>query len=149
MMAKVAQYAIALALAAAASGCFDFSGTGGPLMSIELCWDEKPGTGFVGSDCVNTGQGTCESAGVTNMKWSLTRADNGEVVAQSVANAKCKSGMDVVDPAPGRYTLSISGTDKDGTVAWKSSCKGLDVLRFDIGYECNVDAPTAAPSTTP
>jgi hypothetical protein len=147
-MARVRLYAVALLLAAVTSGCFDFSGNGGPLMSVELCWDEKPGDTFVGDDCVRTGQGTCSSAGVTQMSWTLTQVESGKTVA-SGTNAKCKSGMDIVDPAPGRYTLKISGTDKDGNMLWQSSCKGLDVLRFDIAYECNVDAPAAAPSAAP
>jgi hypothetical protein len=147
-MARVPLYALAL-LAAVISGCFDFSGNGGPLMSVELCWDEQPGDGFVGDDCVRTGQATCSSAGVEQMSWSLTQVESGKTVATSVKGAKCKSGMDIVDPAPGRYTLKISGTDKDGNMLWQSSCKGLDVLRFDIAYECNVDAPLAAPSTAP
>jgi hypothetical protein len=149
-MARVSVYAIASLLAVASSGCFDFSGNGAPLMSVELCWDEQPGAGFVGGNCANsTGQqGTCESAGVTQMMWTLTRADNGKQVAESAGTStKCKSGMDIVDPAPGRYTLSISGTDKDGNMLWKSSCKNLDVLRFDIAYECNVDAPLSAPAS--
>jgi hypothetical protein len=83
------------------------------------------------------------------MSWTLTQVESGKTVATSVKGAKCKSGMDIVDPAPGRYALKISGTDKDGNMLWQSTCKGLDVLRFDIAYECNVDAPDAAPSTTP
>ena len=63
-MAKLANWTLALALATAATGCLDFSDNEGPIMSIELFWDERPdGSGFIG--------GTCESAGVTTMSWKL------------------------------------------------------------------------------
>lgn len=124
-----------------ASGCLDFSDNRGAIMSIELCWDEQPGDGFVGKHCVDASgdRGTCESAGVDSMDWTLTNAATGKKVASR--SEDCANGIDVVDPAPGRYTLSISGTDKDQTITWKSTCKSLDLLRFDIGYECDVDAP--------
>jgi hypothetical protein len=124
-----------------ASGCLDFSDNRGAIMSVELCWDEQPGAGFVGRNCTNSSsdKGTCDRAGVDTMVWTLTNAGTGAKVANR--SEPCANGIDVVDPAPGRYTLSVTGMDKDQTITWKATCKGLDLLRFDIGYECDVDAP--------
>src|SRR5690349_17130313 len=62
-MEKLSHYTFVLLLTLGASGCLDFSGTGGEVMSIELCWNETPGAGtFKGKNCANTNAGTCERA---------------------------------------------------------------------------------------
>jgi hypothetical protein len=128
--------ALALGLVVAASGCLDFSDNNGPIMSIELFWDERPDTAaFVG--------GTCESAGVSTMNWTLLDAQNRNVAS---ANQPCTNAIDVHDPKPGTYRLKITGQDADGNDVWRASCTGLNVLRFDVGYECDicdVDNPAA------
>jgi hypothetical protein len=130
-VARLATCAIALLLATAASGCLDFTGHQATVMSVELYWDEQPGTAaFAG--------GTCRSAGVDTMTWSLTRVDTGKKVAGDTE--PCTNGLDVLDPAPADYTLKISGNDKNGKTLWAATCKGLAVLRFDVGYSCDIDA---------
>jgi len=140
---------LALGLAAAASGCIDFS-SNSPIMSIELFWDERPDTAaFVG--------GTCESAGVSTMTWQLIDAQ-GRAVASSCPSSNpacdpahpgpepCSNALDVHDPKPGDYRLKITGQDGDGNDVWSAKCSGLNVLRFDVGYECDlcdVDNPDA------
>lgn len=140
-MRRFSHYAIVVLLAAGASGCLDFSDRRGAIMSIELCWDEQPGAGFVGRNCVNSNKGTCDRAGVSTIHWTLTRAGVAKPVAED--SQDCTNGFDVGDPppTPGAYTLSITGTNKDGSVTWEGTCKGLDVLRFDVAYECDVEAP--------
>lgn len=145
-MGRSSHFAIALLLAAGASGCLDFSGTRDALTSIELCWNETPGTGsFRGKNCENRNAGTCRLAGVDTMEWSLTRAGTqGDVDGGS---GDCANGIDIAG-SPGEYTLTITGkgTNKDGqAVTWKATCKGLDALRFDNGYHCNIDGQIDAP----
>lgn len=97
-------------------------------MSIELFWDERPdGSGFIG--------GTCESAGVATMSWSLRNSNGKEVASRKEA---CANGIDVVDPKPGTYHLQITGKDQDDNPVWSATCTGLSVLRFDVGYECDI-----------
>ena len=79
VVAKLANWTLALALATAATGCLDFSDNEGPMMSIELFWDERPDVAtFIG--------GTCESAGVATMRWRLVerRRQRGRVAQRSV-----------------------------------------------------------------
>jgi hypothetical protein len=118
----------------------DFTSNHDVRMSVELCWDEQPGKGFVGANCASTRGGTCAAAGVTTMTWSLKNQNGDEVAGQT---EDCSNGIDFFDPKPGEYTLDVKGTNKDKSQTWKAAtCKGLVVLRFDVGgYECNVDAP--------
>jgi hypothetical protein len=126
---RLATTTVALALAAAASGCLDFTDDEGPVMSVELFWDERPdGSGFLG--------GTCQSADVADMRWRLVRSDNGDVVVDR--EEPCANGIDIIDPAPGDYELKLTGLDADGKKVWGTTCVGLTVLRFDMGYECDI-----------
>jgi hypothetical protein len=126
---------LALGLLTSATGCIDFSGSNNPIMSIELFWDERPATSaFVG--------GTCDSAGVSTMSWRLLD-DSGRTVAVSGDGSEpvatpCTNGIDVVDPKPGTYHLSITGADNNDNPVWKANCTGLTVLRFDLSYECDI-----------
>jgi hypothetical protein len=127
-VAKLAIRVLALALAIAATGCLDFSDNEGPIMSIELFWDERPdGAGFIG--------GECESARVSTMQWRLLSSKGKEVASRTEA---CANGIDVVDPKPGDYHLEITGYDSDDNPVWSATCTGLSVLRFDVGYECDI-----------
>ena len=128
-MTRLATCAVALVLATAASGCLDFTDDEGPVMSIELFWDEQP-------DAADFSGGTCRSAGVRKMQWSLVR--NGEKTPAAEGDEPCANGIDVLDPAPGDYELHITGRDDEGNRVWGATCVGLSVLRFDDGYECDV-----------
>jgi len=128
VVAKLANWTLVLALAIAATGCLDFSDNEGPIMSIELFWDERPDTTtFIG--------GTCESAGVATMSWKLRNSHGQEVASR---NEACANGIDVVDPKPGEYHLVITGKDENDDPLWTATCTGLSVLRFDVGYECDI-----------
>jgi hypothetical protein len=119
-------------LAVWSSGCLDLSGHQAVVMSLNLAWDEDTQTSDFQS-------GTCNSAGVKSMTWSLTRSDTKEEVASNTE--PCANGIDVIDPSPAEYTLKVTGTDSNGDTLWHSTCKGLRVLRFDVSYDCDVDAP--------
>jgi hypothetical protein len=131
-VARLAPCAIAVLLATWSSGCLDLSGHQANVMSLNLNWDEATTTS-------KFAPGTCKSATVDSMTWSLTRADTGEEVANNTE--PCANGIDVIDPSPADYTLKITGNDKSGSALWHSTCKGLRVLRFDVSYDCDVDAP--------
>jgi len=111
------------------SGCLDFTDDEGPVMSVELFWDEHP-------DSATFIPGECETANVDTMEWHLVRKDDGVEVASNVE--ACANGIDIVDPRPGTYALKITGFDSDGTKVWATRCSGLTVLRFDVGYECDI-----------
>jgi hypothetical protein len=143
-MARLSGYAIALMLGTLAGGCFDLSDSRGPVMSVDLCWDEQPGDGFKGGNCAHSNNdGTCDTAGVTHMTWSLKPVIPGmnidSIKEVAGASESCANGIDIVEPSPGAYTLEITGQNSDGEMLWQHTCKGLDVLRFDIGYECDID----------
>ncbi len=134
-LARVAPLALGLLLATASSGCLDFTSQQNTVMSVDLYWDEQTASGdFSG--------GTCKSAGVSTISWTLTRADNGDEVASNKdMSKKCVNGIDFIDQPAAQYTLKITGQDANGDTLWNATCKGLAVLRFDVGYECDIDAP--------
>lgn len=124
-----------VALVTIVTGCLTVADDEGPILSIELYWDEDLGSG--------DSWGTCDSAGVGDMQWELID-DSGDVVASSgEAGDKqtCYNAIDVVDPAPGEYSLVISGFDDDDEELWYVECSEMEVLRFDIAYRCNIEAP--------
>jgi hypothetical protein len=125
---------MAVVLATLAAGCLDFNGRGATILRIDLLWDE---------DTASSGfsPGTCRSAGVANVTWSLTDSDTGKEIDSSNGSVSCINGLDWQDPHPGDYTLKVTGSDKDGAMLWKATCKGLaGGLRFDAAYWCEVDA---------
>jgi hypothetical protein len=120
---------VALVLATAASGCLDFTDDEGPVMSVELFWDQRPDEArFVGA--------TCGQAGVDEMHWTLTRVDDGTVAVDR--SEPCANGIDIIDPRPGEYELELTGLDDDGKKVWGTTCVGLSVLRFDSGFACDI-----------
>jgi len=129
--------AIALPFALGLSGCLTVDDDEGPILSIELFWDARPGDDrFFG--------GRCTEAGVHWMEWTLYRSDTGEEVA--TRNEPCADGIDVIDPKPGDYWLEITGFDEDDEPIWQASCPeaedaSLTVLRFDVAYRCDIPAP--------
>ena len=129
-MTRLVTCAVALALATGVSGCLDFTDDEGPVMSIELFWDSLP-------DDAEFGGGACRSSGVEKMRWSLVRSDNDDTVIKEKTE-QCADGIDIVDPSPGDYELKITGLDARGKPVWGATCVGLTVLRFDVGYECDI-----------
>jgi hypothetical protein len=119
------------------TGCLTVDDDEGPIMSIELFWDARPeSNGFFG--------GTCREADVHWMDWTLYRADTDEEIA--MRSEPCADGIDVIDPRPGAYWLEITGFDEDDMPIWEASCPmesdaALTVLRFDVAYACNIEAP--------
>jgi hypothetical protein len=107
----------------------------GPILAIELLWDSRPETdAFVG--------GTCRSAGVEWMEWRLIRQREGEpdeVVAER--DEPCHNAIDVLEPEVGEYTLEVTGRTEDDEALWNVECTRLKVLRFDVAYECDIEAP--------
>jgi len=144
-------------LASLCGGCLTI-GNNGPILSVELFWDDSTtsSTDFHGQDC--------EGVDVDRMEWALwhgtnepcTSADQdhgdcrpADAEQDGVSSfwlvgsdeGKCKSAIDVLDAKPGYYELDITGYDKSGDSLWKATCSGLTVLRFDVAYACDIPAP--------
>jgi hypothetical protein len=152
-----------------APGCLTVADDEGPILSIELYWDQKTETtGFSG--------GTCRSAGVASMEWKLIRTDVGggtgrdagmtpdggmmaeedNVVADG--NQKCTDALDVLEPERGEYKLEVIGYDEAGEALWSQRtlddndevvvepqpCDNLVVLRFNVAYACEIEAAPPA-----
>lgn len=134
-MKRLASAVTVLLLCAAASGCLTVADDDGPILSIELFWDARPETdSFVA--------GTCNSADVERMEWKLILHREGEpdeVVAER--DEECHNAIDVLEPERGDYTLEVTGRTEDGGALWNVECTGLTVLRFDVAYECDIEAP--------
>lgn len=120
----------------AASGCLTVADDEGPILSIELFWDEDAtDSGFMG--------GTCDSAEVDSMEWRLIQEgddpdsedDDTEVASDS---QPCYNAIDVIDPGAGRYRLEISGFDDADQEKWAVVCSDMEVLRFDVTYDCDI-----------
>lgn len=133
-MKRLACAVLGLLLCAGASGCLTVADDEGPILSIELYWDERPESRtFEG--------GTCRSAGVDEIEWRLLLHHPGEkdeVVAERTQ--ACTNAIDVLEPDRGEYTLELTGRDDDGAALWNVECTRLTVLRFDVTYECDIDA---------
>jgi hypothetical protein len=134
---RTARFAAALiALVTIAPGCLTVADDEGPILSIELYWDEDLGG--------ESSWGTCDSAGVEDMQWELIDG-NGKVVASNDDGGDdlqdCYNAIDVLDPAPGEYELVISGFDDDRQELWYVECSDMNVLRFDVAYRCDIEAP--------
>jgi len=123
-----------IALAFASTGCLTVADDEGPILSVELYWDEEPEGDFVG--------GTCETAGVETMEWHLLDAD-GEEVQTNISSARgsahgCYNAIDILGLAPGTYRLEISGYDSDDNLRWTETSGELKVLRFDVMYAFDI-----------
>jgi len=130
----------ALLLCLGALGCLAVSDDDGPILSIELFWDEKPDTAkFVA--------GTCNGADVDRMEWMLIRTDGDRDEVVATGDEDCANGIDVLEPENGEYSLEITGYDDDDQPLWDRVCEGFAVLRFDVGYRCDIDANNSAEAT--
>lgn len=111
-----------------ASGCLTVGDDTGPILHIELFWDERTGSSsFLG--------GTCHSADVDAMDWALRDADGREVAGQSEV---CADAIEIGDMLPGEYELDVKGFDAAGVELWSVTCSGLLVVRFDMAFACDV-----------
>ena len=141
MQWKPATGAVLLMLLGAASGCLTVVDDDGPILSIELFWDSRPDDGtFVA--------GTCFDGDVHRMAWQLIDSESGDVVAER--SEACANGIDVIDPDTGEYELVLTGfrrviaaegEEPVDEPLWNVTCTGLTVLRFDVAYECEIEAP--------
>jgi len=119
------------------TSCLTVADDEGPILSVELYWDEEPGTGFEG--------GTCETAGVDAMEWSLLDA-NGDEVQTNAGGGRdaihdCYNAIDILGLDPGTYRLEISGYQQVGNTPerrWNETSGELKVLRFDVSYRFDI-----------
>ena len=117
------------------SSCLTVADDEGPILSVELYWDEEPDNGFVA--------GECETAGVETMEWHLLDAD-GEEVETNISGTResehpCYNAIDILGLEHGTYTLEISGYDNDGNKRWTQTSAPLKVLRFDVAYSFKIE----------
>ena len=127
-MAKLANWTLALALATAATGCLDFSDNEGPIMSIELFWDERP-------DGSRLHRRHVRERGVETMQWSLRNSNGKEVATRKEA---CANGIDVVDPKPGTYHLQITGSDEEQQPGVDRDVHGLERAALRRRLQCDI-----------
>lgn len=138
-------------------GCLTVSDEEGPTLSVEIFWDDEPGSdAFQGEDCFG--------ARVDRMQWALWQGSDEPCSSSDVAEGvcrradpdtdgaesfrlwvddedNCRNAIDVIDAPPGTYELDLTGVDEDNVPQWQATCSGLTVLRFDVAYECDVPAP--------
>jgi hypothetical protein len=145
--------AATLVLSTAVSGCLLGDDNDPPVLSVDLIWDKATATDHFSP-------GTCGSAAVVSMNWQLKQND--QIVASSdddpnnsggdggtPGNVDCQDGFDFVDVRrAGSYDLTINGFDDTDQMLWTDVCTGLDLERFDVLYQCQVQSTPAA-STTP
>ena len=130
MVRKLTAGALLVGVMLSATGCLTVGDDTGPILHVELFWDERPAsTSFRG--------GTCHSADVYDMDWSLKDEQGREVAGQDEV---CADAIDVVDMVPGEYSLDVKGYDRAGTEIWSVTCSGLLVARFDAAWACDVQA---------
>jgi hypothetical protein len=134
MTARHGVLAALVSLAFAGAGCLTVADDEGPILSVELYWDEEPDNGFVG--------GTCETAGVDTMEWHLLD-ESGDEVDTNLTSARdsvhdCYNAIDILGLAPGTYRLEVTGYDEDGVQRWTETSGELKVLRFDVMYAFDI-----------
>lgn len=120
------------------TSCLTVADDEGPILSVELYWDEEPDRGFVG--------GTCDTAGVDTMEWHLLEVlDNGDEdeVQTNISGSRdsthpCYNAIDILDLPAGTYRLEISGYDSEGQQLWTETSGDLQVLRFDVSYRFDI-----------
>lgn len=116
------------ALALSLGGCI-LNDRDESILSIELLWDERTDEGFT--------EGTCRSADVDWMVWSLLDADGREIAD---GDEECAEFIDIFNLPPGGYALVIDGFTADYTPLWSTRCEGLELRRFDTLFVCDVEA---------
>ena len=134
VMVRHGLVAALIALLLLSSSCLTVADDEGPILSVELYWDEEPGGGFEG--------GTCESADVEEMEWTLLD-QNGDEVQTSLSGHRdsvhlCYNAIDILGLEPGTYRLEITGYDDAGNARWMETSGELQVLRFDVSYRFDI-----------
>lgn len=138
MKVKHGVSAALVTLAFASTSCLTVADDEGPILSVELYWDEEPARNeFVG--------GTCETAGVDEMEWHLLDADL-EEIETNISTARdgthpCYNAIDILGLAPGTYRLEMygySGSGSDKQLRWQETSGELNVLRFDVMYAFDI-----------
>ncbi len=116
-----------------ASGCIVGNDSGPPVLAVDLFWDENP-------KADRFSEGTCQSAGVTSMDWTLTNsATKKTVIASTSGGVDCQDGFNFEKLGAGDYTLTVTGYDAKDKPLWTSTCTNLTLDRFDANYACDVD----------
>jgi hypothetical protein len=133
-----------ISLALTGTGCLTVADDEGPILSVELYWDEDPRAPS-GPDDPNFIGGTCETAGVEVMEWHLLDAD-GEEVQTNISSARgsahpCYNAIDILGLPPGTYRLEINGYDDEDNLRWTETSGELNVLRFDVMYAFDIPEP--------
>lgn len=135
VMVRHGLVAALLSLLLLTSSCLTVADDEGPILSVELYWDELEGDGFEG--------GTCQSAGVAKMEWTLLDED-GDEVQTSLSDRDtvhdCYDAIDILGLDPGTYRLEITGYDGRNPMRalWSETSGELNVLRFDTSYSFNI-----------
>lgn len=99
-----------------------------PALRLELAWDTQP-------DDERFAGGSCELAGVADMRWELYSED-GEPFFEG--ESPCRDSLGLCDLPAGNYVLQVDGLDADGTTRWAARCEELLLVRFDTLYRCNI-----------
>jgi hypothetical protein len=119
------------ALLLAAQGCVLGNDSDPPKLNVDLYWDRAPQSDRFSS-------GVCSSAGVVWMDWTLTR-DGKEIASSDEGGVECEDAFAFVDLSPGVYDLEVVGYDGEEQARWNSNCEGLELGRFDVLYQCDID----------
>ncbi len=124
---------LALALTLTLPGCLGSSNSSRPVLSVDLMWDDNTSpTAF--------NAGSCQSAGVANVVWTLTKVgEKTPAKASPSGGESCENGFDFFDLPPGTYDLTITGYDSSDTDVWKTTkCTGLRIEAFDDAFRCDM-----------
>jgi hypothetical protein len=114
-----------------AAGCVLGDDTDGPVLAVDLKWDRSPSERF--------SEGSCDSAGVVWMNWTLRDSD-GDALDQSPDDGTdCENGFDFFGLRPGDYALEVEGYDEADDLVWEGTCQKLRLDRFDKLYTCRVN----------
>ncbi|HEX2679249.1 MAG TPA: hypothetical protein VHM19_21510 [Polyangiales bacterium] len=122
---------LAVASILGATGCLVGNSSGEPVLAVDLYWDENP-------KADRFSEGTCESAGVVTMDWTLIDKHTKKKVV-SANDVDCQDGFNFEQVGPGNYQLKISGYDDNDQELWSTTCDDLTLDRFDSVYSCDVD----------
>lgn len=137
--AKTVATACAMGAMLLAGGCLTIGDEESAILHIELYWDEEPGL-------PDFEPGSCHSADVNRIDWSLRDENGDEVVGD---RDDCRNAIEIIDLPPGEYSLYIEGFRQTGTDPltgdpiltrlWVETCTQMRILRFDEGYYCDID----------
>ncbi len=131
-----------LALAVGLTGCVLGNDSDPPVLSVNLYWHLRGGSRYSDE--------SCEDSGVSQVEFSLTDTNTGDVVVQnedSDEGRECQPGFNFVDVGPGDYRLDVKGYDSDHNQLWSGSCD-LWLGRFDRVYDCDIGMRSSSSSSS-